>query len=69
MLATELIKGYNRTHISPRCMIKVDLKKAYDSIEWSYLKDVMKELGFPETFVQWVFACVSTVSYSILING
>lgn len=69
MLATELIKGYNRTHISPRCMIQVDLKKAYDSIEWSYLKDVMKELGFPETFVQWVFACVSTVSYSILING
>ena len=69
LLATELIKGYTRTHISPRCLIKVDLKKAYDSIEWSYLKSVMVELGFPVCFVRWVFTCISTVSYSILING
>lgn len=37
LLATELIKGYSHKHISPRCMIKVDLRKAYDSIEWSSL--------------------------------
>ncbi|XP_021771869.1 uncharacterized protein LOC110736014 [Chenopodium quinoa] len=38
LLATELIKGYSHKFISPRCMIKVDLKKAYDSIEWGFLR-------------------------------
>lgn len=33
MLSHELIKGYQRKQISPRCMIKIDLQKAYDSIE------------------------------------
>ena len=69
LLATEFFKGYGRANVSPRCMLKIDLKKAYDSLEWSFLHDVMKELGFPETFVQWIFACITTVSYSILING
>ncbi|XP_056690146.1 uncharacterized protein [Spinacia oleracea] len=69
LLATELIKGYTRAHLSPRCMLKIDLNKAYDSIECSFLYSVMIELGFPKTFADWVFTCISTISYSILING
>ncbi|XP_048503093.1 secreted RxLR effector protein 78-like [Beta vulgaris subsp. vulgaris] len=69
LLATELIKGYNTKHISPRCMMKVDLKKAYDSIEWPFLQMMMNKLGFPSRFINWVMACVSSVSFSILING
>lgn len=69
LLATELIKGYTTKHISPRCMVKVDLKNAYDSIEWSFLASVMAELGFPTKFLTWVMACVSTVSYSVVVNG
>lgn len=37
ILATELVKAYQRKHISSRCMIKIDLQKAYDSMEWVYL--------------------------------
>lgn len=33
MLATELIKGYSFAQISPRCLIKVDMMKAYDSVD------------------------------------
>lgn len=33
LLATELVKGYGRKGLSPRCMIKIDLRKAYDSVE------------------------------------
>ena len=47
LLATELIKGYSRKHNSPRCMIKMDLRKAYDSISWVFLFSVMEEMGFP----------------------
>ncbi|XP_056695596.1 uncharacterized protein [Spinacia oleracea] len=48
VVATELVKAYSMKHLSPRCMIKViDLRKACDSIEWSFLEMVMQELGFP----------------------
>ncbi|XP_056691836.1 uncharacterized protein [Spinacia oleracea] len=56
-------------HVSPRCMIKVDLKKSYDSLEWPFLKTMLSELGFPMKFVNWVMQCLYSVSYSILING
>ncbi|XP_059281002.1 secreted RxLR effector protein 78-like [Lycium ferocissimum] len=69
VLAHELVQGYNRKHVSPRRMIKIDLQEAYDSIEWVYLKQVMEELGFPTKYTTWVLECVSTVSYSIIING
>ncbi|NP_063981.1 orf129a (mitochondrion) [Beta vulgaris subsp. vulgaris] len=69
LLATELIKGYSQKAVSPRCMIKVDLRKAYDSIEWSFLQCMLSELGFPSQFITWIMECVTTVSYSILLNG
>lgn len=62
-MATELIKGYGRARISPRCVLKVDLKKAYDSLD---LQTVLED---PRLFVKWVMACISTVSYSIMFNG
>ncbi|XP_048501512.1 uncharacterized protein LOC125497854 [Beta vulgaris subsp. vulgaris] len=55
--------------MSPRCVIKVDIKKAYDSVEWVFLKSMLKELGFPERFTHWIMAYVKSVSYSILLNG
>lgn len=51
MMAQELIRGYNRKHISPRCMVQMDVQKAYDTIEWSALRYIMIELGFPHIFV------------------
>ena len=66
LMATELIKGYGRARISPRCVLKVDLKKAYDSLEWGFLQTVLED---PRLFVKWVMACISTVSYSIMFNG
>lgn len=50
-------------------MIKVDLEKAYDSLELPFLQAILQELGLPAKFVKWVVACLSTVSYSILVNG
>lgn len=47
VLSHELVRGYNRKQISPRCMVKVDIQKAYDSVEWPFLKQMLVELGFP----------------------
>lgn len=68
-LAQELLRKYGRKRSSPRCLIKVDLCKAYDSISWSFLHRVMGGLGFPPLFSGWVLECVSTTAYSLIING
>lgn len=69
LLATEIIKGYGRKSLSPRCMIKLDMKKAYDSVEWVFLEYMLRELGFPNNFIAWVMCYVKTMKYTILING
>ena len=69
ILAHELVKTYTRKNISPRNMLKIDLKKAYDSVEWSFLAHVMGGLGFPEMFIQSVMHCVKTVNCTIVVNG
>lgn len=45
-------------------MIKVDLRKAYDSLEWSFLESMLDETS---PFVKWVMDCVTTVSYLVHI--
>ncbi|XP_075092223.1 uncharacterized protein LOC142172493 [Nicotiana tabacum] len=69
IMAHELIKGYSQKAVSPRCMIKVDIRKAYDSVEWSFLKAVRLEFGIPYKMVALIMECVSTVSYTLLLNG
>ena len=69
LLATELVKGYNRKFNTPKCMLKVDLRKAYDSVDWRFLKRMLEELAFPPKFVEWIMCCISTVSYSPVVNG
>ncbi|XP_059310868.1 uncharacterized protein LOC132062283 [Lycium ferocissimum] len=54
ILAHELIKPYSRKHISHRAMIKIDLLKAYDFVEWPFLEQVMTELGFLGKFHRWI---------------
>lgn len=47
VLGYELVKGYKRTNILPRCMIKVAMKKVYDLVEWPFLEQVLHNLQFP----------------------
>lgn len=68
-LAQELVKSYTRKNVSPRCMIKIDLQKAYDSVELVYLEQVLDELGFPRKFTKWIMECVKTMNYFIMVNG
>lgn len=69
IVAHELVQAYNRKNISPRCMIKVDIQKAYDTVDWYYLEQMLRYLGFPNRFIRWVMECITTVNYSVLING
>ena len=49
--------------------LKVDMSKAYDCMEWGYLRDVMLKLSFAMAFVDLVLLCVSTVRYYVACDG
>lgn len=51
LFSHELLKWYTRKGLSPRCTIKVDLRKAYDSIKWDFIRKLLEGLGFPFKFV------------------
>uniref|UniRef100_A0A2N9I043 Uncharacterized protein n=1 Tax=Fagus sylvatica TaxID=28930 RepID=A0A2N9I043_FAGSY len=54
---------------SGHLLTEVDLQKAYDRVNWSFLKEVLYRFGFHEKFIMWIMQCVTKVSFSILING
>lgn len=47
--------------------LKLYLQKAYDRMNWSFLKVVMLRFGFNEIFVNWSISYVSTVSFEVLV--
>ena len=50
-------------------MWKEDFAKAYDSLDWRYLWVVLRKRGFPEEWIRWMKRCVTSHSFSVLLNG
>jgi len=76
MITDNVLLAYELTHhINNRrgagglAAIKLDMSKAYDRIEWPFLKKMMQKLGFQEKWIDLIMKCVTTVSYRIKVNG
>ncbi|XP_074265867.1 uncharacterized protein LOC141588319 [Silene latifolia] len=69
LICQDLVRLYNRSMVSPRCLFKLDLQKAYDSIEWQFVAQMMDALNFPSKFKNWVMCCISSPTYSLSLNG
>lgn len=49
--------------------VKLDSNKAYYCVQWDFLSAIMVKMGFATVWIQWVMELVSTVSFSVFVNG
>lgn len=59
----------NKSPGKAACAYKLDLSKAYDRVDWSFLEQAMYKLGFTHRWVSWIMTCLTSVRYSVKLNG
>ncbi|GJR64461.1 RNA-directed DNA polymerase, eukaryota, reverse transcriptase zinc-binding domain protein [Tanacetum coccineum] len=69
LISQELLKGYDRKNGPKRVALKIDLQKAYDTVNWNFLEDILNGFGFHGKMVNWTMKCVTSTSFSIVVNG
>ena len=70
LIAYECMHSIRRQRAkTPFFALKIDMMKAYDRVEWSYLQGVLQKLGFAQSWINSVMRCVSSVRYSVKVNG
>ncbi|XP_060182632.1 uncharacterized protein LOC132612434 [Lycium barbarum] len=68
LICHDLMRHYNRKK-TPRCLMKIDLRKAYDMVKWEFLEEMLHGFEFPGKFVKLIMMCVTTTKFSIKVNG
>lgn len=49
--------------------IKLDMSKAYNRVQWNFIKQVMLRMDFATRHIETIMKCITTVSYSVVMNG
>lgn len=68
LLAHEMLRDFKRPGKSKMC-IKINLQKAYDMINKEFVCRMLIVLGFPNSPIALIYECISTPSFSILVEG
>ncbi|GJZ55500.1 RNA-directed DNA polymerase, eukaryota, reverse transcriptase zinc-binding domain protein [Tanacetum coccineum] len=50
-------------------IFKVDFEKAFDSVRWDFVDDMLNKFGFGERWRTWIQSCLRSSRGSILVNG
>ncbi|XP_057808675.1 uncharacterized protein LOC131023144 [Salvia miltiorrhiza] len=69
MLGSEGVNCMRRTNKGLNMACKIDIKKAFDTLNWDFLINVLKVLGFQQRFVDWINVILHSARISILCNG
>ncbi|KAJ6889557.1 hypothetical protein NC652_030338 [Populus alba x Populus x berolinensis] len=69
LLTQELMHNYHHEKGPPRCAIKIDLKKAFDTVRWVYIIAGLHAISLPQQLISWITTCITIVHYTINLNG
>lgn len=69
LMASESVKCYHKSSVSSRCAVKIDISKAYDSVQGSFLLSLLTAIGVPDKLVVWIKKCIELSSFSVQANG
>jgi len=69
LLTQELLHNYHHNKGPARCSLKVDLKKAFDTVSLDFIIAGLYAIGLPKDMIRWITTCITTIHYSINING
>ncbi|WJZ98952.1 hypothetical protein VitviT2T_017438 [Vitis vinifera] len=68
LIANEVIDSWQKQK-EKGLICKLDIEKAYDSINWKFLLKVLQKMGFGSKWVGWMWSCLSSAKFSVLVNG
>ena len=71
LIAFELMHYLDHKKDGKDCFmaIKLDMSKAYNRVEWGFIEQVMKKLGFHDSWICMIMCCITSISFFVLING
>ncbi|XP_042023111.1 uncharacterized protein LOC121770446 [Salvia splendens] len=69
LLAQEMFHELSRCGSAPNVAVKIDMAKAYDRVQWTFLLKVLHRMGFPAPWVSLIERCVGSCWFSVLVNG
>ncbi|KAL8122725.1 hypothetical protein AgCh_010922 [Apium graveolens] len=69
LLAQELFRGYERETGTAKCALKIDLHKAFDSLQWDFILAVLVRFRFPDIVIKWLKACLFTTRITSKLNS
>uniref|UniRef100_A0A2N9J6I4 Reverse transcriptase domain-containing protein n=1 Tax=Fagus sylvatica TaxID=28930 RepID=A0A2N9J6I4_FAGSY len=70
VLAQEIVHSFKKTKKKKGFVgFKLDFHKAYDSLEWDFIYLVLKAVGFDHRVISLIQQCISTVNFTLLMNG
>nr|GEW44648.1 RNA-directed DNA polymerase, eukaryota [Tanacetum cinerariifolium] len=49
-------------------IFKVDFEKAYDSVRWNFIDDILRRFSFGENWYKWIQSCLYSSRGSVLVN-
>lgn len=69
LIANEVVDFWQCSKKKKGVVIKLDIEKAFDKVNWAFLLSMLQVKGFLEIWIHWIKACIYFVNYSIILNG